>query len=78
MTLEKHLSHLWLSSYFIVIVYFRLFEKKGSLVDDLELLITLQNSKTTAAAITEQLSVAETTEVEIDSAREVRYKVVQI
>jgi dynein heavy chain len=67
-----------LSSYFIVIVYFRLFEKKGSLVDDLELLITLQNSKTTAAAITEQLSVAETTEVEIDSAREVRYKVVQI
>jgi len=39
----------------------------------LDLLITLQNLKTTAAAITEQLSVAETTEVELDSAREVRY-----
>jgi len=39
----------------------------------LELLITLQNLKTTAAAITEQLSVAETSEVELDIAREVKY-----
>jgi len=58
---------------FYLIFHFRLFETEYSLLDDLDLLITLQNLKTTAAAITEQLSVAEITEVELDRAREVRY-----
>ncbi|KAJ4429792.1 Dynein heavy chain 2, axonemal [Periplaneta americana] len=47
-----------------------LYETKGSLLDDLDLLITLQTSKATAIAVTEQLSVSETTEIEIDRARE--------
>lgn len=79
MDLSKHsyvkeaLKSLIVNSYFIVFLHFRLFETEYSLLDDLDLLITLQNLKTTAAAITEQLSVAETSEVELDIAREVRY-----
>ena len=42
----------------------------GSLLDDLNLLTTLQTSKSTAITIQESLLVAEETEKEIDSARE--------
>lgn len=46
-------------------------ETKGSLLDDEELVGTLQNSKATAAAVKESLEVSEVTEKEIDEAREV-------
>jgi dynein heavy chain, axonemal len=46
-------------------------ETKGSLLDDLELLVTLQTSKATSVSVSEQLAIAEVTEVEIDTAREV-------
>ncbi|KAL3312842.1 Dynein heavy chain 2, axonemal [Cichlidogyrus casuarinus] len=45
-------------------------ESKGSLLDDEELVNTLQTSKTTSFEVTEQLQIAETTEKEIDTARE--------
>ncbi|XP_049764343.1 dynein axonemal heavy chain 2 [Schistocerca cancellata] len=47
-----------------------LYETKGSLLDDLQLLITLQTSQATSVSVNEQLKVAETTETEIDAARE--------
>ena len=45
-------------------------EAKGSLLDDEQLVNTLQESKKTSAEVTEQLTNAETTEAEIDAARE--------
>nr|CAD7568025.1 unnamed protein product [Timema californicum] len=48
----------------------RLLNETVNLLDDLQLLITLQTSKTTSISVTEQLQVSETTEVEIDTARE--------
>ncbi|XP_054274165.1 dynein axonemal heavy chain 2 [Macrosteles quadrilineatus] len=45
-------------------------ESKGSLLDNIELLTTLQTSQATSAAIKEQLETSVVTEVEIDSARE--------
>lgn len=47
-------------------------EAQGSLLDDEELLITLQTSKATSQDIKEQLETAEETELQIDAAREVR------
>lgn len=47
-------------------------EAKGSLLDDEQLLITLQTSKATSQEVTESLVTAEETEVLIDAAREVR------
>lgn len=46
-------------------------ETRGSLLDDEELVSTLQNSKNTAAAVKESLEVSEVTEIEIDEARNV-------
>lgn len=46
-------------------------ETRGSLLDDEELVATLQNSKATSAAVKESLEISEITEKEIDAAREV-------
>jgi dynein heavy chain len=45
-------------------------EAKGSLLDDLNLINTLQESKTISEKVTEQVQVAETTMEKIDAARE--------
>jgi dynein heavy chain len=45
-------------------------EATGSLLDDDELVKTLQSSKTTSIEVNEQLAVAEATEIKIDTARE--------
>lgn len=47
-------------------------EATGSLLDDVQLVNTLQTSKVTASEVTEQLETSETTEINIDLAREVR------
>lgn len=47
-------------------------EATGSLLDDVQLVNTLQTSKVTAAEVSEQLETSEETEIMIDSAREVR------
>lgn len=46
-------------------------ETKGSLLEDVSLLNTLETSKVTSQEVTEQLATSETTEVKIDAAREV-------
>jgi dynein heavy chain len=46
-------------------------ETKGSLLEDVSLLLTLETSKATSQEVTEQLATSETTEVKIDAAREV-------
>ncbi|KAA0188249.1 Dynein heavy chain axonemal, partial [Fasciolopsis buskii] len=45
-------------------------EAQGSLLDDEQLVNTLQTSKVTSTEVTEQLQVAEKTEIQIDAARE--------
>uniref|UniRef100_F6YZ23 Dynein axonemal heavy chain 2 n=1 Tax=Monodelphis domestica TaxID=13616 RepID=F6YZ23_MONDO len=45
-------------------------EATGSLLDDVQLVNTLQTSKVTAIEVTEQLETSETTEINIDTARE--------
>merc|ERR1719158_2004467 len=45
-------------------------ESKGSLLDDLNLIATLQESKTISEEVTEKVRVAEQTMVKIDAARE--------
>lgn len=45
-------------------------EAKGSLLDDEQLVNTLQTSKTTSQEVSEQLTIAEQTEIKIDTARE--------
>ncbi|KAK4469213.1 hypothetical protein MN116_006788 [Schistosoma mekongi] len=45
-------------------------EAQGSLLDDEQLVNTLQSSKVTSSEVTEQLHVAEKTEIQIDRARE--------
>ncbi|KAM7377518.1 hypothetical protein PAMA_014021 [Pampus argenteus] len=45
-------------------------EATGSLLDDVQLVNTLQTSKVTATEVSEQLESSEQTEIEIDSARE--------
>lgn len=47
-------------------------ETKGSLLDDEQLVNTLQTSKTTSQEVSEQLQISEQTEIKIDAAREVR------
>lgn len=47
-------------------------EASGSLLDDVQLVNTLQTSKETANKISENLESSEQTELKIDSAREVR------
>lgn len=47
-------------------------EATGSLLDDVQLVNTLQTSKVTATKVTQQLETSEQTEAMIDSAREVR------
>ena len=44
---------------------------QGSLLDDEQLVNTLQSSKTTSMEVTEQLEISEHTEIKIDTAREV-------
>lgn len=46
-------------------------EATGSLLDDVQLVNTLQTSKETATKVSEQLQTSEQTEIKIDSAREV-------
>lgn len=46
-------------------------ESRGSILEDAELFNTLQISKATSQAVKKSLEVSETTEVEIDLAREV-------
>lgn len=48
-------------------------EATGSLLDDVQLVNTLRTSKITATEVTEQLETSETTEINIDLAREVSY-----
>lgn len=48
-------------------------EATGSLLDDVQLVNTLQTSKITATEVTEQLETSETTEINIDLAREVNF-----
>lgn len=52
-------------------------EATGSLLDDVQLVNTLQTSKVTATEVSEQLESSEQTEIKIDSAREVRCKQLQ-
>ena len=52
------------------ITYRLLNEAKGSLLDDEQLVNTLQTSKTTSQEVSEQLTIAEQTEIKIDNARE--------
>lgn len=49
-------------------------EATGSLLDDVQLVNTLQTSKVTATEVAEQLEISELTESQIDTAREVREK----
>lgn len=49
-------------------------EATGSLLEDVQLVNTLQTSKVTATEVSEQLESSEQTEIMIDSAREVRFK----
>lgn len=53
-------------------VYRLLNEATGSLLDDVQLVNTLQTSKVTATEVAEQLEISELTESQIDTAREVR------
>jgi len=46
-------------------------EARGSLLDDEQLLTTLQTSKATSQEVSEQLETSEQTEIKIDAAREV-------
>lgn len=46
-------------------------EASGSLLDDVQLVNTLQTSKVTATEVSEQLETSEQTEIMIDTAREV-------
>lgn len=48
-------------------------EATGSLLDDVQLVNTLQTSKVTATEVSEQLEISEQTEIMIDSAREVQF-----
>lgn len=52
-------------------------EATGSLLDDVQLVNTLQTSKITATEVTEQLETSETTEINIDLAREVSSNALQ-
>ena len=61
--------YVYRDEYFIP--YRLLNEAKGSLLDDEQLVNTLQTSKVTSQDVTEQLQTAEQTEVKIDAAREV-------
>ncbi|KAJ3027001.1 UNVERIFIED_CONTAM: Dynein heavy chain 6, axonemal, partial [Siphonaria sp. JEL0065] len=54
-----------------------LFNSEGNILDDEELINTLNQSKVTSAAIKERVSLAEKTEIEINTARE-RYRPVAI
>ncbi|KAJ3267030.1 Dynein heavy chain 6, axonemal [Chytriomyces hyalinus] len=54
-----------------------LFASEGNILDDEELINTLNQSKVTSAAIKERVSLAEKTEIEINTARE-RYRPVAI
>uniref|UniRef100_A0A3P9PK94 Dynein axonemal heavy chain 2 n=1 Tax=Poecilia reticulata TaxID=8081 RepID=A0A3P9PK94_POERE len=49
-------------------------EASGSLLDDVQLVNTLQVSKVTSSQVTEQLETSEQTELKIDSAREQAYR----
>lgn len=49
-------------------------EATGSLLDDVQLVNTLQTSKVTSTEVSEQLESSEQTEIMIDSAREVRWR----
>lgn len=57
---------------FSLCVYRLLNEATGSLLDDVQLVNTLQTSKVTATEVAEQLEISELTESQIDTAREVR------
>lgn len=57
---------------FPLCVYRLLNEATGSLLDDVQLVNTLQTSKVTATEVAEQLEISELTESQIDTAREVR------
>lgn len=56
----------------VCLLYRLLNEATGSLLDDEQLVNTLQTSKVTATEVSEQLQSSEQTEIKIDSAREVR------
>ena len=47
-------------------------ETKGSLLDNVELVDTLEVSKQTSKEVTESVIIAEQNEIKIDAAREVR------
>lgn len=56
-----------------VLLCFRLLQTaQGSLLDDEQLVNTLNSSKTTSQEVAEQLQVSEQTEIKIDAAREVK------
>ena len=75
----NHTSFIWVGAYCLAcsMVAFSclhrlLNETKGSLLDDEQLVNTLQTSKTTSQEVSEQLQISEQTEIKIDAAREVR------
>ena len=56
----------------LVVLWTRLLQTaQGSLLDDEQLVNTLNSSKTTSQDVAEQLQVSEQTEIKIDAAREV-------
>ena len=54
-----------------------LFNSQGNILDDEELINTLNQSKVTSAAINDRVALAETTEIEINTARE-KYRPVAV
>lgn len=62
----------YISSFpFCFLIHRLLNEAQGSLLDDEQLVNTLQSSKKTSEEVSEQLVVSEQTEAKIDAAREV-------
>ena len=66
---KYHLNAAWAE---FVVLWTRLLQTaQGSLLDDEQLVNTLNSSKTTSQEVAEQLQVSEQTEIKIDAAREV-------
>lgn len=66
-----HICCLYIHYKEIWFIYRLLNEAQGSLLDDEQLVNTLQTSKATSQEVKEQLATAEQTEIKIDAAREV-------
>ena len=66
------ISMLLIMTMIVTMTFVRLLQTaQGSLLDDEQLVNTLNSSKTTSQEVAEQLQVSEQTEIKIDAAREV-------